>query len=341
MNTEYNEVKDDLVQVKTGMGKLDGALRVCEHNSGKAMAIARSLQRGQTKLANELEKLYQRTTPNSSVASLEPHSVSDTILARGARHINRNVATLKAPSTQKRDPHFDRPGIIDSQITMSHLVDDEKILPGSCAILIPEPARVIQQKAKTLATPSLTPGRRLRSRTRAALGVSLENRSATKPPFASSMPPASMQSNNPSMPMEVTQIETHIPAAVTRSAAETQTPDDSSSSIPSMSSLLAPDGQCMTQNQCLLGSAGSKIVSNNTPPPVAPVPMSVQGRKRKLDDVALDETQSEPPRSDVQTITAASVKPAVPYSLQMGKNGKPVVLTMPYKQNKRQNMDDL
>lgn len=336
------------------MIKLNENLRNVDQKSEQAMAIARSVQHGQVKLVDEVGKLersvFDRTsTLTSDMARLEPHSEMTIASAHLSRHVSVNTANSKAPRTHRHDSRFDRAATVDSQSTVSHLEDEEEFVPSSPPLVQPEPARLVQQKAKTLATPFLTPGRQTRSQTRGNADSPYQTRSATKPPFASSIPQPSTQSSGAISPRRVTRSQAEFAGPPTNGIVEIQTLDENSSSVPSMSSLLGQAEEAILQDDSSVVETNGRNVTGTTPPPISPEMLPPMSKKRKLDDVISSKTverELEVCLSKVQAARPAIAgvpKTPVPvpaYALTMGRNGKPVIPTKPYKQNRRINMDD-
>jgi len=351
LSTECNEMKDLTGRVGTGMIKLNENLRNADQRSEQAMGIARSVQHGQVKLVDEVGRLERSvlgrtSTLTSDMARLEPHSEMTIASAQLSRHISGNTANSKVPRPHKHDSRFERAATVDSQTTMSLLDEEEDILPSSLPLLLPEPARIVQEKAKTLATPFLTPGRQTRNQARRNADSSYQTRSATKPPFASSIPQPSTQSSSALSPRRVTRSQAEFVIPPTNRILEAQTTDNSSSSVPSMSSLFGPADEAILQDESLVVRAGSRNVTGTTPPPISPEMLPPTHRKRKIDDVISETVE---PKAEVRLSILKAATPAVaglpetslpPYAQQMGRNGKPVVPTKPYKQNRRINMDD-
>jgi len=328
LSTECNEMKELTDQVKAGMIKLDGFVRDSEQKSEQAMAIARSVQHGQVELVGKLERsmLDSQSTLISS--------------AQLPRLTSGNVANSTAPRIHKHESRFDRAATVDSQTTVSHLEDEADSLPSNQAFVRPESARLVQEKAKTLATPLLTPGRQTRSQARINVKPPLQTRFATKPPFASSIPHPSTQSSDTLPPRTVTRSQVEVTSLPANNVVQPQTRDQSSSSVPSMSSLFAAEDG-MLQDESSLAASTSRYGTGTTPELLLP-----GSKKRKFDEATSDnvEPETDPRTSKVRTFSPAVVgppeKPVAPYTLQMGRNGKPVVPTKPYKQNRRINMDD-
>lgn len=345
LNTECNETREEIHLVKTAMTKLDEYVVQCQRESEQAIAIARSIQQGQVKPIDEVEKLERSilnrtSTLTSDMARLGRHSALDISSAQVSRYPSANAANSKILRPRKQDLRFMRDTTVDSQATISNMEDEDDIPPSSPPILRPEPARIIQQKAKTLATPFLTPGRRLRSQARGTTDT--PEQPTTKPPFAASITPASAQSQ-PAMSQRVlTRSQAKLSMPLSEGVVDTRTAEPNSSSIPSMSSLLANGANQPTQGDALL-STTSRIEIGTTPPPNSSKAMPPASKKRKLDDTMIGMAKPKTTTTIMQDDSPA-LSPALPRTSEepvvMGRNGKPVIKTKPYRQNRRFEIDD-
>lgn len=345
LNTECNEMREETHLVKTAMAKLDEYVIQCQRESEQAIAIARSVQQGQVKLIDEVEKLERSilnrtSTLTSEMSRLEPHYALDVSSAQVSRHPSGTAANSKVLRTHRQDPQFERATTVDSQATMSHIEDEDDIPPSSPPIARPEPASIIQQKAKTLATPFLTPGRQLRSQARGTTDTLRQ--STTKPPFAASIPPASAQTETAMSQRVLTRSQAQLSLPLTEGVVDTPTPEPGSSSVPSMSSLLADAANQLTQGNPLLGTT-SKIEIGTTPSPNSFKAMPPASKKRKLDDTMLGMAKPKTTAAIVQD-DSLGPPPGPPRisdkPVMMGRNGKPVIKTTPYRQNRRYEIDD-